>query len=140
MNHSGVEVDWTATPKFVLPVVKGHTPLPPVDERVVPSHVRLEPMTTDFTAPVPLPARIPPSVVEPVPPFETESALASVSMPWMSWFPVVVAPPEIVSPEVCVPPPIVEDALTKMPTVVVGASAPFTNSNVLPNAVEPGSA
>jgi hypothetical protein len=42
-------------------------------ESVVPSNVRLLPMTTLFIAPTPLPARIPPSVVEPVPPCETPS-------------------------------------------------------------------
>jgi hypothetical protein len=36
-------------------------------------------------------------------------------------FPVVVAPPATVSPVVWVPPPIVDDALTTIPSVVVGA-------------------
>ncbi len=36
-------------------------------------------------------------------------------------FPVVVAPPEMVSPPVAVPSPIVEEAKTPIPTVVDGA-------------------
>jgi hypothetical protein len=39
-------------------------------------------------------------------------------------FPVVVAPPEMVSPPASVPFPIVEEAETKIPRVVVGARAP----------------
>ena len=35
-------------------------------------------------------------------------------------FPVVVAPPEMVSPPAWVPLPMVEDAETRMPSVVVG--------------------
>jgi hypothetical protein len=42
-----------------------------VVESVVPSHERPEPTTTLFTALVPLPARMPPRVVEPVPPLAT---------------------------------------------------------------------
>ena len=46
-------------------------------------------------------------------------------------FPVVVAPPEMVNPPTCVPLPIVDDAETMTPTVVVGASAPETRCQSL---------
>ena len=52
-------------------------------------------------------------IVVPIPTFPAKYA-----------FPVVVAPPDIVSPPVCVPLPIVELALMRMPSVVVGVSAP----------------
>ncbi len=44
--------------------------------------------------------------------------------------PVVVLFPEIVSPPVAVPSPIVDDAETTIPTVDVGASAPFTSDQL----------
>ena len=48
--------------------------------------------------------------------------------------PVVVAPPEMVRPPTCVPLPIVELALTAMPSVVVGArKAPPKISHARPN-------
>src|SRR5690606_26589367 len=47
-------------------------------------------------------------------------------------FPVVVAPPAIVRPPDCVPFPIVDEAYTPIPTVVVGESAPFEISHDLP--------
>jgi hypothetical protein len=72
--------------------------------------------------------------VRPVPAPEKEFA---VSDPTTSALPVVVAPPLIVRPPACVPLPIVDDALTKIPTVDVGARAPFWSSNVLPNGDEP---
>ena len=45
--------------------------------------------------------------------------------PAMEKEPVVVAPPKMVSPPFCAPLPMVEEALTKMPKVVVGVSAPY---------------
>ena len=41
--------------------------------------------------------------------------VVEVAEPIMRWFPVVVAPPDIVSPVTAVPPPIVDDAFTRMP-------------------------
>src|SRR3989344_1176259 len=54
-----------------------------------------------------------------------EVALARVVLPCTSKFPEVVAPPEMVSPPACAPLPIVEDALTRMPMVVVGVRYPL---------------
>lgn len=45
----------------------------PLVESVVPSNVRPLPTTSDLTAAVPLPVKIPPRVVEPVPPLATPS-------------------------------------------------------------------
>ncbi len=45
-------------------------------------------------------------------------------LPAMYAFPVVVAPPEMVRPPACAPEPMVEEAETRIPSVVVGASAP----------------
>ena len=47
---------------------------PPVASRVVPSKVRFVPTVRDFISEVPLPTRMPPRVVEAVPPEETGSA------------------------------------------------------------------
>ena len=43
-------------------------------ERVLPVNDRGEETTADVSAPVPLPVKRPPRVVEPVPPFDTVSA------------------------------------------------------------------
>ena len=54
---------------------------PPLVESVVPTSERPEPMVRVFTGDVPLPMRIPESVVEPVPPFDTPSAVPSDNDP-----------------------------------------------------------
>ena len=46
--------------------------------------------------------------------------------------PVVVAPPYIVRPPACVPFPIVDDAKTPIPTVVVGVRYPFVRVHAFP--------
>ena len=53
----------------------------PLVESVVPSKVRPEPIARVRICDVPFPSKIPVSVVEPVPPFATVSAVASVSAP-----------------------------------------------------------
>ena len=50
---------------------------------------------------------------------------------------VVVAPPLMVNPPFWLPFPMVELALTIMPTVVVGAKYPLVISHPWPNAVDP---
>lgn len=57
---------------------------PPVAESVVPSKVRLLPMTSDLIAPVPLPTKIPPrGVEEPVPPTFTASVDDAETTPFV---------------------------------------------------------
>ena len=62
-------------------------------------------------------------VVEPVRRrFESvERPPVAVSVPFRVVLPVVVAPPEMVRPPACVPEPMVEEAFTIIPRVVVGA-------------------
>jgi hypothetical protein len=60
-----------------------------------------------------LPTNICPLVgadVIPVPPLPVESAVPKVREPLITWFPVVVAPPDMVRPPICVPLPMVEEA------------------------------
>ena len=64
---------WPAGPMDVMPE--------PLVESVVPSNVRPEPIASVLICDVPFPSKIPVSVVEPVPPFGTVSAVASVSAP-----------------------------------------------------------
>ena len=61
--------------------MKGHAPLCAVAERVVPSNVRLEPMASDLIGDVPLPTKIPPRVVELVPPKLTASVDVATAFP-----------------------------------------------------------
>lgn len=63
--------------------------------------MRPEPITSVETCPVPLPRRMPESVVEPVPPEETERADARVRTPAESKVEVAVAPKYAESEESC---------------------------------------
>ena len=53
----------------------------PVAESVAPSKERLEPMRSVFTPAAPLPARMPESVVEPVPPYTPERVVVAETTP-----------------------------------------------------------
>ena len=67
----------------MLPVVKEEPAASAL--RVVPSNVRLDPITRVFTPAAPLPARIPERVVEPVPPYTPESEVVADTTPLIAW-------------------------------------------------------
>ncbi len=84
-SHRGVDVEFAPMAKLVVGVNQLPTPPLAEAESVVPSQVRFEPMTTDFTGPNPLPARMPPrEVEEPVPAYAIPRLDVPITCPFRS--------------------------------------------------------
>ena len=110
---------WRAVQVLALPVLRASVLL---------ENVSVEPMVAEVTGPVPLPVRMPPRVVEPVPPKFTESeeelitcpaelvVRRALARPVMMRF-VVEAVPFTVRPPLVVPSPMVVEAAAMIPPV-----------------------
>jgi hypothetical protein len=105
----------------------------PLVARVVPSKVRPEPMRRVFTPRAPLPAKMPESVVEPVPPYTPLSVVVALTTPLIAWSgPVsepMVSPPLKVLRALYVLAVVVENAVVKTPVALLYASGYVAESD-----------